>query len=165
MFSITLIWRSPLIKLFLSVPAFPNVFSSSLVQHELVANYSHLFWVKGSQPNLEPYLLLAHIDVVPASESDGWDAHPFSAQEIDGFIYGRGTIDDKCSVMVRDIFVYLIVHVPEPDNDELHYFQGILQALEYLLIKGYSPRRGFFIGLGHDEEVLELTEKSFNYCN
>ncbi|KAG9328503.1 hypothetical protein JZ751_013495, partial [Albula glossodonta] len=30
---------------------------------------------------------------------------------------------------------------------------GILQALEYLLQKGYRPRRGFYIGLGHDEEV------------
>ncbi|XP_044067254.1 N-fatty-acyl-amino acid synthase/hydrolase PM20D1.2-like [Siniperca chuatsi] len=109
--------------------AFPTVFSSSLVHHELVANYSHLFWVQGSQPDLVPYLLLAHIDVVPASESDGWEAPPFSAKEIDGFIYGRGTIDDKSPVM------------------------GILQALEYLLIKGYAPRRGFYIGLGHDEEV------------
>ncbi|XP_010780815.1 N-fatty-acyl-amino acid synthase/hydrolase PM20D1.2 [Notothenia coriiceps] len=108
---------------------FPTVFSSSLVHHELVANYSHLFWVQGSQHDLVPYLLLAHIDVVPASEADGWEAPPFSAQEIDGFIYGRGTIDDKSPVM------------------------GILQALEYLLKKGYAPRRGFYIGLGHDEEV------------
>ncbi|RVE70909.1 hypothetical protein OJAV_G00068540 [Oryzias javanicus] len=30
---------------------------------------------------------------------------------------------------------------------------GILQALEYLLIKGYAPRRGFYIGFGHDEEI------------
>lgn len=80
--------------------AFPTVFSSSLVHHELVANYSHLFWVKGSQPELVPYMLLAHIDVVPASESDGWEAPPFSAKEIDGFIYGRGTIDDKNNLMV-----------------------------------------------------------------
>ncbi|XP_073325968.1 N-fatty-acyl-amino acid synthase/hydrolase PM20D1.2 [Pagrus major] len=109
--------------------AFPTVFSSSLVHHELVAKYSHLFWVPGSQPDLVPYMLLAHIDVVPASESDGWEAPPFSAQEIDDFIYGRGTIDDKSPVM------------------------GILQALEYLLIKGYAPRRGFYVGLGHDEEV------------
>lgn len=112
--------------------AFPTVFSSSLVHHELVANYSHLFWVQGSQPDLLPYLLLAHIDVVPASELDGWEAPPFSAKEMDGFIYGRGTIDDKDSVM------------------------GILQALEFLLIKGYTPRRGFYIGLGHDEEVSGL---------
>ncbi|TKS76738.1 N-fatty-acyl-amino acid synthase/hydrolase PM20D1.2 [Collichthys lucidus] len=109
--------------------AFSTVFSSILVRHELVANYSHLFWVQGSQPDLVPYMLLAHIDVVPASESDGWEAPPFSAEELDGFIYGRGTIDDKSPVM------------------------GILQALEYLLKKGYAPRRGFYIGLGHDEEV------------
>ncbi|XP_018529973.1 N-fatty-acyl-amino acid synthase/hydrolase PM20D1.2 isoform X1 [Lates calcarifer] len=109
--------------------AFPTVFSSNLVHHELVANYSHLFWVQGSQPGLVPYMLLAHIDVVPATESDGWEAPPFSAQEIDDFIYGRGTIDDKSSVM------------------------GILQSLEYLLRKGYAPRRGFYIGFGHDEEV------------
>ncbi|KAM9751954.1 N-fatty-acyl-amino acid synthase/hydrolase PM20D1.2-like [Menidia menidia] len=109
--------------------AFPTVFSSRLVHHELVANYSHLFRVQGSQPDLVPYLLLAHIDVVPATESDGWEAPPFSAKEIDGFIYGRGTIDDKGPLM------------------------GILQALEYLLIKDYAPRRGFYIGLGHDEEI------------
>lgn len=68
----------------------------------MVANYSHLFWVQGSQPSLVPYMLLAHIDVVPATESDGWEAPPFSAEEIDGFIYGRGTIDDKSPVMVRE---------------------------------------------------------------
>ncbi|XP_035014916.1 N-fatty-acyl-amino acid synthase/hydrolase PM20D1.2 [Hippoglossus stenolepis] len=112
--------------------AFPRVFSSSLVHHELVANYSHLFRVEGSQPDLVPYLLLAHIDVVPASESDDWVAPPFSAEVIDGFIYGRGAMDDKSSLM------------------------GILEALEYLLRKGYAPRRGFYIGLGHDEEVFGL---------
>uniref|UniRef100_A0AAY4E5I4 Peptidase M20 dimerisation domain-containing protein n=1 Tax=Denticeps clupeoides TaxID=299321 RepID=A0AAY4E5I4_9TELE len=109
--------------------AFPAVFSSHLVTHEIVGEYSHLFWVAGSDLSLVPYMLLAHIDVVPANESDGWDAPPFSAKEIDGFIYGRGTIDDKQSVM------------------------GIMQALEYLLQRGYSPQRGFYIGLGHDEEV------------
>lgn len=37
----------------------------------------------------------------------------------------------------------------------VYFFQGILQALEYLLLKGYAPRRGFYIGLGHDEEVCK----------
>ncbi|CAL1606624.1 unnamed protein product [Knipowitschia caucasica] len=108
---------------------FPLVFSSSRVKHELVAEYSHLFWLQGSRPELEPYILLAHIDVVPASDTDAWDLPPFSAEEKDGFIYGRGTMDDKSQVM------------------------AILQALEYLLMKGYTPQRGFYIGLGHDEEV------------
>lgn len=89
--------------------AFPTVFSSSLVHHELVANYSHLFRVQGSQPDMVPYLLLAHIDVVPASESDGWEAPPFSAKEIDGFIYGRGTIDDKSPVMVREQVLHILI--------------------------------------------------------
>ncbi|RXN26044.1 putative carboxypeptidase [Labeo rohita] len=108
---------------------FPKIFSSSLVQHEMVGTYSHLFTIPGSEPDLEPYMLLAHMDVVPADEADGWDAPPFSAKEIDGFVYGRGTIDNKQSVM------------------------GILQALEYLLERDYTPRRTFYIGLGHDEEI------------
>ncbi|XP_051736243.1 N-fatty-acyl-amino acid synthase/hydrolase PM20D1.1 [Ctenopharyngodon idella] len=111
---------------------FPKVFSSSLVKHEVVGKYSHLFTIPGTEPDLEPYMLLAHIDVVPADEADGWDAPPFSAREINGFIYGRGTIDNKQSVM------------------------GILQALEYLLEQGYTPRRSFYIGLGHDEEISGL---------
>uniref|UniRef100_A0A8C6V0G7 Peptidase M20 domain containing 1, tandem duplicate 2 n=1 Tax=Neogobius melanostomus TaxID=47308 RepID=A0A8C6V0G7_9GOBI len=116
----------------LSVTSFPTVFSSSKVKHELVANYSHLFWVQGSRPELQPYMLLAHTDVVPASEDDAWEVPPFSGDEKDGFIYGRGTMDDKGSVM------------------------GILAALEYILMKGYTPQRGFYIGLGHDEEVHGL---------
>lgn len=45
-------------------------------------------------------MLLAHIDVVPAYP-DGWDvSDPFSAEEHDGFIYGRGTLDNKNSAMV-----------------------------------------------------------------
>ncbi|KAF5903454.1 N-fatty-acyl-amino acid synthase/hydrolase PM20D1 [Clarias magur] len=108
---------------------FPTIFSSSLVKHEVVENYSHLFTVSGTDPELVPYMLLAHIDVVPASENDGWELPPFSAEELNGFIYGRGTIDNKQAVM------------------------GILQALEYLLERGYVPRRGFYVGLGHDEEI------------
>jgi hypothetical protein len=72
------------------------VFSSSLVQHEVVADYSHLFTVQGSQPDLVPYMLLAHIDVVPASESDGWDAPPFSAKALDWFKTSSLLYDGLC---------------------------------------------------------------------
>ncbi len=30
----------------------------------MVGNYSHLFTVPGREPDLEPYMLLAHIDVL-----------------------------------------------------------------------------------------------------
>ncbi|XP_020939432.1 N-fatty-acyl-amino acid synthase/hydrolase PM20D1 isoform X4 [Sus scrofa] len=108
---------------------FPTVFKTSFIRHEVVGEYSHLFTVHGSDPSLQPYMLLAHIDVVPAPD-EGWDVPPFSGLERDGFIYGRGTIDNKNSLM------------------------GILQSLELLLIRNYIPRRSFFIALGHDEEVM-----------
>lgn len=108
--------------------AFPVVFKTSFIQHEVVGEYSHLFTVQGSDPSLQPYMLLAHIDVVPASDQ-GWEVPPFSGLERDGFIHGRGTLDNKNSVM------------------------AILQALELLLVRKYIPRRSFLIALGHDEEV------------
>nr|KAF6397625.1 peptidase M20 domain containing 1 [Rousettus aegyptiacus] len=108
---------------------FPTVFKTSFIQHEVVGEYSHLFTVRGSDPSLQPYMLLAHTDVVPASDH-GWEVPPFSGLERDGFIYGRGTLDNKNSVM------------------------AILQSLELLLVRNYIPRRSFFIALGHDEEVL-----------
>ncbi|XP_059806081.1 N-fatty-acyl-amino acid synthase/hydrolase PM20D1-like isoform X1 [Hypanus sabinus] len=107
---------------------FPNVFSSPVVHHETVANYSHLFTVSGSNDSLQPYILIAHLDVVPAVEEE-WEVPPFSAEERNGYLYARGSLDDKLSVM------------------------GILQSLELLLERGYKPHRSFYIGLGHDEEV------------
>jgi acetylornithine deacetylase/succinyl-diaminopimelate desuccinylase-like protein len=41
-----------------------------------------------------PVLLLSHIDVVPA-EKDKWEVDPFSGVIKDGYLYGRGTLDDK----------------------------------------------------------------------
>lgn len=41
------------------------------------------------------------MDVVPAVNLDVWEAQPFSGDVKDGFIYGRGTIDVKNSLMVR----------------------------------------------------------------
>ncbi|KAG8589329.1 hypothetical protein GDO81_006357 [Engystomops pustulosus] len=73
-------------------------------------------------------MILAHLDVVPAPP-EGWDVPPFSGEERDGYIYGRGTLDDKSCVI------------------------GVLQALELMLKRGYKPKRSFYIGLGHDEEV------------
>lgn len=56
--------------------------------------------MQGSNPEMLPYMLLAHMDVVPAPP-EGWDFPPFSAAEHEGFIYGRGTLDNKNSAIVR----------------------------------------------------------------
>jgi acetylornithine deacetylase/succinyl-diaminopimelate desuccinylase-like protein len=50
-----------------------------------------------------PLLLMAHTDVVPA-DSKAWSVPPFAALERDGFIYGRGVIDDK-SLLAAELAV------------------------------------------------------------
>ncbi len=42
----------------------------------------------------EPLVLLHHMDVVPV-EAANWSFPPFSGEIRDGFVYGRGSIDDK----------------------------------------------------------------------
>lgn len=54
-----------------------------------------------------PLILLSHIDVV-AAQAEQWDYPPFEAQEVDGYIYGRGTVDTKqLTVMELEAFLSL----------------------------------------------------------
>ena len=41
--------------------------------------------------------IVGHLDVVPVTP--GWDTDPFEMVEEDGFLYGRGTSDDKGPVV------------------------------------------------------------------
>ncbi len=62
-----------------------------------VKNLFYLFYPKGADIGALPHLCFAgHIDVVPAGEN--WQYEPFSAKEVDGYIYGRGTQDMKSGV-------------------------------------------------------------------
>lgn len=45
----------------------------------------------GAQP---PLLLMAHMDVVGV-EREKWSTPPFGGEVLDGYVYGRGAIDDK----------------------------------------------------------------------
>ncbi len=107
---------------------YPNFYSA--VKSEQIAKYAQLHIWEGSDPSLSPIVFLAHQDVVPASETDeGWDYPPFEGTIADGFIYGRGTIDDKGSLI------------------------GLLEAADRLAVNGYKPKRTLIFGFGHDEEV------------
>uniref|UniRef100_A0A4W5PR23 Peptidase M20 domain containing 1 n=1 Tax=Hucho hucho TaxID=62062 RepID=A0A4W5PR23_9TELE len=136
---------------------FPTVFSSHLVQHEVVANYSHLFWVPGSDLALVPYMLLAHIDVVPADENDGWEAPPFSAKEMDGFIYGRGTIDNKQSVMVSDQSVEIIGLQGAMNIVKVLKKKGV--QLAFILDEGLAVLDGVISGLQGPAALIGISEK------
>jgi acetylornithine deacetylase/succinyl-diaminopimelate desuccinylase-like protein len=50
-----------------------------------------------------PLLLMAHSDVVPADKSQ-WTANPVGGEIRNGYIYGRGTVDDK-SLLAAELAV------------------------------------------------------------
>ena len=52
-----------------------------------------------------PLLMHAHLDVVPTTDQD-WDHDPFGAEIIDGFLWGRGSLDMKvAAVMYTDAVI------------------------------------------------------------
>ena len=102
-----------------------------VMQLQVVAGYSLLYTWQGSEPEEAPIILLAHSDVVPVdpgTEAD-WIQPPFSGAVADGFIWGRGAIDDKASLV------------------------AILEAVEALVGAGFRPRRSLYLAFGHDEEI------------
>jgi acetylornithine deacetylase/succinyl-diaminopimelate desuccinylase-like protein len=48
--------------------------------------------LEGTDPEAPSLLLMGHTDVVPVNP-DGWSRDPFSAEIVDGFVWGRGAID------------------------------------------------------------------------
>ncbi len=97
----------------------------------IVKNYTILLRWAGADPALPPAVLMAHQDVVPIEETTRqlWAVDPFQGVVKEGFIWGRGTADDKINLI------------------------AILEACEKLLGEGYRPRRTVYLLFGHDEEV------------
>ena len=109
--------------------AYPRVHET--LTREVVGDLSLLYTWEGSDPELDPVVLMGHLDVVPVipgTEAD-WTHDPFGGVVADGYVWGRGTMDDKVSVV------------------------SILEAVELLVADGYRPRRTIHLAFGHDEEV------------
>jgi carboxypeptidase PM20D1 len=79
--------------------AFPRVHAQ--LQRETVATHSLLYTWPGSDPSLKPMLLMGHLDVVPVEPDTEkqWQHDPFSGRIAGGFIWGRGAIDNKSTVI------------------------------------------------------------------
>ena len=58
--------------------------------------------------NAKPVMLLAHMDVVGV-ERDKWTHDPFGGVVEDGYLYGRGAIDDK-GMLAANVMAMLIIH-------------------------------------------------------
>jgi carboxypeptidase PM20D1 len=109
--------------------AYPH--AHARLAREVVADYSLLYTWRGSDPSLAPMLLTAHLDVVPVTPEalPDWDHPPFAGEIADGFVWGRGAIDDKGSLI------------------------ALFEAVEQLVADGFVPKRTILLAFGHDEEV------------
>jgi len=98
---------------------------------EKVNGYGLLYEWTGSDPGLAPIVLLAHQDVVPVEPgTEGrWTEPPFEGKIAAGYVWGRGALDDKGSLV------------------------AILEAIDHLVAGGAQPRRTVYLAFGYDEEV------------
>lgn len=91
-----------------------------------------LVWTwRGRDPSLQPIILMAHQDVVPVTPETAaqWKAPPFAGVVRDDAVWGRGTIDDKGSLV------------------------ALMEAGELLARTGFTPPRTIILVSGHDEET------------
>ena len=66
------------------------------LERHVVNDLSLLYVWKGSEDASQlPYLVTAHLDVVPTPEAARWQHEPFSGLVKDGEVWGRGAIDLK----------------------------------------------------------------------
>jgi acetylornithine deacetylase/succinyl-diaminopimelate desuccinylase-like protein len=75
---------------------------------ELVPGRGNLVARLKGNGSKKPVLIMGHIDTVPV-ERDKWTLDPFSGLVRDGFVYGRGAVDDKKDG-IAGLEVLLLLH-------------------------------------------------------
>jgi len=93
--------------------------------------YTLLYRWAGRDTTQDPIMLMGHYDVVPVEDGtrQEWEHPPFSGERADGYVWGRGTLDDKSGTL------------------------SAFEAVEYLLGTGYQPEQTIYLAAHHDEEV------------
>ncbi len=109
--------------------SYPNVHAK--LQRQIFNQFSYVYKWAGKDSSLQPYVLMAHMDVVPveAVAESKWTVPSFSGTIKNDTIWGRGAVDDKVSVI------------------------AILESVEQLLKQNYTPNRTIYLCFGHDEEI------------
>lgn len=105
---------------------YPSVFDR--FESEIIGKNGLLLRLQG-RGEAEPSVLMAHYDVVPANEQE-WSVPPFEGRIHEGEVWGRGTLDTKCTVL------------------------GLLEAAERLAKEGFAPAGDLYLSLGGDEECM-----------
>ena len=87
---------------------------------------------RGKDPDAKPIVIGGHMDVVAAFKAD-WERDPFTAVVEDGFVFGRGSSDNKFGVTT------------------------MVATLLWLKQEGYKPRSDIVLALSGDEETTQAT--------
>jgi carboxypeptidase PM20D1 len=101
------------------------------LEREKVKDYSLLYKWEGKNTSTNPIVLMAHMDVVPVEPGTEslWSVDAFEGVVKNDTIWGRGTADDKMSLV------------------------SIMEAIEKLLSENFIPERTIYLAFGHDEEI------------
>jgi len=109
--------------------SFPKAHQSMTQKH--IGPHSLLYIWKGQQRQHKPALFLSHSDVVPVNTQtvNDWKYPPFSGELADGYIWGRGSMDNKLNVIAQFI------------------------AIERMINDGFQPKQTLLFAIGADEET------------
>ena len=101
-----------------------------------------LYAIYRGRSSKDPVIVMAHVDVVPAVKNS-WITDPFKMTEIDGFLHGRGTSDNKAGAA------------------------GLVATFAKLRAEGFVPRNDIIMLLTGDEETGMQSIRYFkdNYKN
>lgn len=101
------------------------------LSRQVFNEFSYVFKWPGKDSLLKPWVIMAHLDVVPveAAAENQWSVPSFSGLIKNDTIWGRGTADDKSSAI------------------------SIMEAAEQLLNEGFVLAQTIYLCFGHDEEI------------
>ena len=108
------------------IDAFPCF--NKAAEKTVLSDFGLIYKWQGRSLDLAPVMFIAHYDVVPA-EAAKWSHLPFGGDIDEEYIWGRGTLDTK------------------------HTLMASLEAAEDLCREGFVPERTIYFAFGGDEEI------------
>lgn len=88
---------------------------------------SLLYRWPGTDPKEQPVLFCTHLDTVDEGPGE-WTHPPYSGRVENGYVWGRGTLDSKCTLVC------------------------LMESIEQLLDQGFAPWRDVYLAVTCDEE-------------